>query len=77
MDETASPKILTLQAARILNVGPDSVRRYERLGLLTAERTEGGVRLFDRSEVEALAAERRDSEHSNRRRFAGSHDAHA
>ena len=44
-------------AARILGVVPATVRIYERLGKLPAIRTEGGIRLFDRGEVEKFASE--------------------
>lgn len=57
----AEPKfhaLLTSDAARILNISADAVRRLERLGQLTAMRTAGGTRLFDRTEVERLARER-------------------
>ena len=44
-------------AARIIGVVPATVRIYERLGKLPAIRTESGIRLFDRGEVEKFAAE--------------------
>ena len=50
--------LLTAEAARILNVTPDTVRHLERRGRLIAERTDSGVRLFDREAVIRLAAER-------------------
>ncbi len=52
-------RMLTGEAARILGCSPETVRRLERLGQLTAQRTESGVRLFDRRDVEHLAQERR------------------
>lgn len=53
-------KLLTADAARILNVTPATVRTMETRGELPAERTERGVRLFDRATVERLARERAD-----------------
>lgn len=45
-------------AARILGVTPETVRAYDRRGILPALRTDTGIRLFLRSEVERVAAER-------------------
>jgi DNA-binding transcriptional MerR regulator len=42
----------------MLHVSPETVRLWERSGHLRALRTEGGVRLFDRRDVERLARER-------------------
>lgn len=53
---------LTNDAARILNVSPDTVRRLERTGVLPALKTAGGVRLFNRTDVERLALERQGSQ---------------
>lgn len=48
----------TGEAARLLKLSPDMVRWLEREGRLPAQRTTNGVRLFRRSDVERLAAER-------------------
>jgi len=51
--------ILTVTgAARILGVTPETVRYYDRQGILKTLRTESGIRLFLREDVERLAAER-------------------
>lgn len=50
--------ILTTEAAHVLGVSPDTVRAWERLGRLPALRTAGGVRLFNRLDVEQLARDR-------------------
>ena len=50
--------MLTNEAAQALEVSPETVRVFHRTGLLPATRTAGGVRLFRRSDVEALARER-------------------
>lgn len=51
-------KLETFDAARILNVTPNTVRDLEKRGHLRAERTASGTRLFEKSDVERLAAER-------------------
>ena len=46
-------------AARVLGVTPATVRQMERRGKLkAAERTEGGIRLFRRIDVERMAKRR-------------------
>ena len=47
------------QAAEILGVSPDTVRRMTASGQLKAERTPGGQRTVSRADVARLAAERR------------------
>jgi excisionase family DNA binding protein len=46
------------EAARILRVSEDTVRRYDAAGVLKAARTSSGVRIFDRRDVERVAADR-------------------
>jgi DNA-binding transcriptional MerR regulator len=47
-------------ASRILGLTPQGVRWMERRGALkVVARTEGGIRLFRRADVERLAADRR------------------
>ncbi len=48
----------TSDAARLLNCTPENVRKLNRLGRLTAQRTLGGQRIFQLSEIERLLAER-------------------
>lgn len=50
--------VLTTEAARICEVAPETIRQWERLGKLPALKTERGVRLFDRQDVERLARDR-------------------
>jgi len=61
--------LLTNEVAHILNVSPDTVRLWERLGRLPAVKTPGGVRLFAQRDVEQLALERsaHQSENAARR----------
>jgi excisionase family DNA binding protein len=49
---------LAAEAARILSVTPATVRLMESRGELRATRTASGVRIFDRADVERLAAKR-------------------
>src|SRR5579863_1949967 len=51
-----SPQKLTVsQLARIAGVGPDSIRHYERIGLVPrAKRSPAGYRLWTAGEVEYL-----------------------
>lgn len=55
------PKFLTTtEVARLLNLSADSVRRYERDGILSAVIVGKGQRLFTKSEVERLREKRSD-----------------
>jgi len=47
--------VLTTEAARILAVSPETIRHWEQTGRLPAIKTERGVRLFNRCDVEYLA----------------------
>lgn len=55
---TTSALLLTSQAARLLAVSSETVRLWERTGQLRAVRVVGGLRLFQRVDVERLARER-------------------
>ena len=57
----ADPPLLTNEVARVLNVTPETVRSYERVGRLRAVKTASGLRLFDRRDVERLAQQRREN----------------
>lgn len=50
--------LLTNEAARVLSVAPSTVLHYERTGQLAAMRTQGGVRLFRRIDVERFKNQR-------------------
>lgn len=53
-----SPRLLVSDVARVLDCSTDYVRLLERTGQLHAEKTEGGVRLFARADVERFARDR-------------------
>lgn len=58
-NNTADDLLLTNEAARLLDVSPQTIRLWERAGRLPAIKTTKGVRLFNRRDVENLAQERR------------------
>lgn len=58
LEDPQNPFLLTGDVARLLHVSPVTVRMWERTGRLTAVRTAGGVRLFDRASVDRLRLER-------------------
>jgi excisionase family DNA binding protein len=50
--------LTTSQVARMIEMSQESVRVYNRSGLLPATRTAGGIRLFKREDVERFRTER-------------------
>jgi predicted site-specific integrase-resolvase len=58
LEEIMSDKLTSNSAAQIIGVSPTTVIYYNKTGKLKAERTQSGIRLFDRAEVERFAAER-------------------
>jgi DNA-binding transcriptional MerR regulator len=54
----AEPLLTTSDAARIADRAPDTIRQWERDGLLPAQRTVSGQRLFKRADVVAAAKAR-------------------
>ncbi len=60
-DETVDEALRLGQAAEMLSVSVETIRRWEREGRLRVERSAGGQRLVPLSEVTRLAAERRAS----------------
>lgn len=79
MDDRHESEGLRLgQAAEMLRVSSDTLRRWERAGRLRVERSPGGQRLVPLAEVRRVAAERRAEAHdrptvarSARNTFAG------
>lgn len=59
-------RLTKADAARILRLTPAAVVLLEKKGLLRAERTEGGIRLFLRADVEQLAQDRLDLDRRDR-----------
>jgi len=58
--------LLTGEAARLLGVAGATVIAWQRSGKLPALRSESGVRMFRRADVEKLAAERAAKEKRGR-----------
>ena len=63
-----SDYLTTSDTARILNRAGATVLYYERTGRLKAIRTQGGMRLFERSDVERLALQLQSKKTSDRPR---------
>jgi excisionase family DNA binding protein len=57
MAERSQP-ITTGEASRILRVGEDTIRKWSDAGRLPAVRASSGARIFERRDVEQLAAQR-------------------
>lgn len=57
MDPSSTP-CLTAEAARLLEVGEDTVRKWADAGRLHVWRTTAGLRVFDREELKQVAAVR-------------------
>ena len=51
-------KLQTKDAAKLLNVSGDRVRQLEREGVIHADKTASGTRLFDKAEIERVRKER-------------------
>ena len=62
----AEQPITTGEAARILRVGEDTVRKLADDGRLHAVRTGSGARIFERRDVEELAVQRATTERRGR-----------
>lgn len=78
LDEPAAVRIRVGQAAEMLGVTVETLRRWEAEGRLPMERSEGGQRLVDIDDVARLLAERRKAStdrpiaaQSARNRFVG------
>lgn len=53
--------MLTSEVARLAGVSSETVRQWDRKGTLAAMRTDSGVRLFKRVDVETLMRARKAS----------------
>jgi MerR family transcriptional regulator, heat shock protein HspR len=53
-DDPDYPLYTVAQATELLGVNPPTLRRWEREGLVTPQRTEGGQRRYSRRELEQL-----------------------
>jgi DNA-binding transcriptional MerR regulator len=51
-------KLQTKDVGKLLNLSADMIRKMENTGVIRAERTASGNRLFDKAEVERVKKER-------------------
>jgi len=58
INEIPKAPCLTAEAARLLRVGEGTARRWADEGKLHVVRTAAGLRVYDRRELERVAAER-------------------
>jgi len=58
MENIPSNPVLTGEAARLVRVGEMTIRRWANTGKLHVVRTAAGLRVFDRRELERVAAAR-------------------
>ena len=56
--ETSSKLLVTSEVGRILGISSEMVRYLERVGKIRAHKTPGGMRIFEREEVDRVASER-------------------
>jgi DNA (cytosine-5)-methyltransferase 1 len=61
-----SASLTVADAARQLQLSPDTIRRWEKKGLITAKRSEHNHRLFERGELERLVLRQSGSDKTNR-----------
>ncbi len=50
----SSPRYVISVAARIIGIGPHTLRYYERLGLVRPERSRGNIRLYSEEDLDRL-----------------------
>jgi excisionase family DNA binding protein len=58
-DASPDQPMLNADAARVLRVAERTIRELHERGELSAQRTPGGIRVYRRADVEALARKRR------------------
>ena len=54
MDEHSQPYFIIGVVSRMLNIHPQTIRHYERLGFVTPHRTDGNVRLYSKRDIDRL-----------------------
>ncbi len=54
MDRDSQPYFVISVVSKMLNIHPQTIRHYERLGLLNPHRTEGKMRLYSQKDIERL-----------------------
>lgn len=54
MDGNSQPYFVISVVSKMLNIHPQTIRHYERLGLINPHRTEGKMRLYSKRDIERL-----------------------
>jgi MerR family transcriptional regulator/heat shock protein HspR len=54
MSDELEPYFVISVVSKMLNVHPQTIRHYEKLGLLAPHRTDGNMRLYSKRDVERL-----------------------
>lgn len=54
MNRDSQPYFVISVVSRMFDVHPQTIRHYERLGLLNPHRTDGNIRLYSRKDIERL-----------------------
>jgi len=54
MDKNSQPYFVISVVSKMLNIHPQTIRHYERLGLITPHRTEGKVRMYSKRDIDRL-----------------------
>ncbi len=54
MSKDSQPYFVISVVSKMLDVHPQTIRHYERLGLISPHRTEGNMRLYSRKDIERL-----------------------
>lgn len=53
-NEFEKPQFLISQVSQLLNIHPQTLRQYEREGLITPSRTNGKIRLYSKRDLEEI-----------------------
>ena len=54
MNGNSQPYFVISVVSKMLNIHPQTIRHYERLGLINPHRTEGKMRLYSKRDIERL-----------------------
>ena len=54
MSKDSQPYFVISVVSKMLDIHPQTIRHYERLGLISPHRTEGNIRLYSRKDIDRL-----------------------
>ncbi len=54
MSHSSQPYFVISVVSKMLNIHPQTIRHYERLGLINPHRTDGNVRLYSQNDIDKL-----------------------